>query len=108
MQRSAFCFSLSFAFFFHRRFFLPAFVVFLADLPPANSAFSVLRARCFACVALRAAFVSYRTFFFVVAFFFLLVPFPPSTSLAHSPPFWLTLRRGEDGDSACGSEEVEP
>lgn len=90
----------------YRRFFLPALVVFLAALPPANSAFSVLRARCFVCAALRAAFVSYRTFFVVVVFF--LLP-RLSTSLTRSPPFrGGGGGGGKESDSACRSEGAGP
>ncbi len=52
-------------FFLALGFFPLAF--FLAAFPPARSAFSVLRVRCVALVAFRAALVSYRTFIFFAA-----------------------------------------
>lgn len=54
-----------------RNFFPILPLSFLLALPPANSAFSVFRARCFTRVAFRAAFDSYAIFFGFTLDFFL-------------------------------------
>ena len=70
----------------------PPLAFFLAAFPPARSAFSVLRARCVALVAFRAALVSYRAFIFFV--------------VAKPPPFRLAFSCDNDrgGGGGGGSE----